>query len=136
MTLTSEERLRGLSRLGSPMMRGASQRRLDEALDGIERALVGMAVTGEPPDSVADAGQVVGLGRPGRRLELAARALAMLREQLGPADRRARVELERVELPEPRPLPEAIASIVGERHVLTGARGTGSKGGRRRAIPT
>jgi uncharacterized protein YndB with AHSA1/START domain len=41
VTLTSEEALRGLSRLGASMMRGASRRRLDEALDGIERALVG-----------------------------------------------------------------------------------------------
>lgn len=41
VTLTSEERLRGLSRLGSTMMRGAARRRLDEALEGIERALVG-----------------------------------------------------------------------------------------------
>ena len=41
VTLTSEETLRGLSRLGSSMMRGASRRRLDEALDGLDRALVG-----------------------------------------------------------------------------------------------
>lgn len=40
VTLTSDERLRGLSRLGSAMMRGAARRRLDEALEGIERALV------------------------------------------------------------------------------------------------
>jgi uncharacterized protein YndB with AHSA1/START domain len=39
--LTSDESLRGLSRLGSTMLRGAARRRLDEALDGIERALVG-----------------------------------------------------------------------------------------------
>jgi len=39
VTLASLERLRGLSRLGSPMMRRAARRRLDEALDGIERAL-------------------------------------------------------------------------------------------------
>ena len=39
VTLASRERLRGLSRLGSPMMRRATRRRLDEALDGIERAL-------------------------------------------------------------------------------------------------
>ncbi|MGH2954939.1 MAG: SRPBCC family protein [Solirubrobacterales bacterium] len=39
--LTSDETLRGLSRLGSTMLRGAARRRLDEALDGIERALVG-----------------------------------------------------------------------------------------------
>ncbi|MQA75738.1 MAG: hypothetical protein GEU88_15585 [Solirubrobacterales bacterium] len=41
VTLTTQEALRGLSRLGSAMMRGASRRRLDEALAGIERALVG-----------------------------------------------------------------------------------------------
>lgn len=41
VTLTSDETLRGLSRLGASMMRGASRRRLDEALEGIERALVG-----------------------------------------------------------------------------------------------
>ena len=39
--LESDERLRGLSRLGSAMMRGALRRRLDEALDGIKLALVG-----------------------------------------------------------------------------------------------
>ena len=37
--LSSSERLRGLSRLGSPMMRNATKRRLDEALDGVERAV-------------------------------------------------------------------------------------------------
>jgi len=37
--LTSERRLRGLSRLGSPMMRRAARRDLDRALDGLERAL-------------------------------------------------------------------------------------------------
>ena len=40
VTLVGSERLRGLSRLGSPMMRRAIRRRLDEALDGIEWALV------------------------------------------------------------------------------------------------
>jgi hypothetical protein len=39
--LSSSERLRGLARLGSAMMRGATRRRLDEALDGMETALVG-----------------------------------------------------------------------------------------------
>jgi uncharacterized protein YndB with AHSA1/START domain len=39
--LTSEERLRGLSRLGAPMMRSAARRRLDEALENLDRALVG-----------------------------------------------------------------------------------------------
>ena len=42
VTLTSAERLRGLSRLGAAMMRGAARRRLDEALDGIERAVGGV----------------------------------------------------------------------------------------------
>jgi uncharacterized protein YndB with AHSA1/START domain len=37
--LSSAERLKGLSRLGSPMMRMATRRRLDEALDGVERAV-------------------------------------------------------------------------------------------------
>ncbi len=39
--LTSRQQLRGLSRLGSPMMRRATARTLGEALDGIERALGG-----------------------------------------------------------------------------------------------
>jgi uncharacterized protein YndB with AHSA1/START domain len=38
--LTSRQTLRGMSRLGSPMMRRATARTLDEALNGIERALV------------------------------------------------------------------------------------------------
>src|SRR4029077_4025237 len=39
VSLSSEQRLRGMSRLGSPMMRGGQGRILNEALDGIERAL-------------------------------------------------------------------------------------------------
>ncbi|MGH2981810.1 MAG: SRPBCC family protein [Solirubrobacterales bacterium] len=39
--LTSRQALRGMSRLGSPMLRRATAGTLDEALDGIERALVG-----------------------------------------------------------------------------------------------
>ncbi len=38
--LTTDESLKGLSRLGAPMMRGAARKRLDEAFEGIERALV------------------------------------------------------------------------------------------------
>ena len=37
--LTSRQSLRGMSRLGSPMMRRATARTLEEALNGIERAL-------------------------------------------------------------------------------------------------
>lgn len=41
VTLRSSERLRGFARFGSVLMRTAGKRRLDEALDGIELALVG-----------------------------------------------------------------------------------------------
>jgi uncharacterized protein YndB with AHSA1/START domain len=41
VTVDSAERLRGLSRLGSPMMRAAARRRLDEALENLERAVGG-----------------------------------------------------------------------------------------------
>ncbi len=39
VSLASEQKLRGMSRLGSPMMRGGQRKILDGALDGIERAL-------------------------------------------------------------------------------------------------
>ena len=39
VSLTSEQRLRGMSRLGSPMMRGGQGKTLDAALDGLETAL-------------------------------------------------------------------------------------------------
>lgn len=39
VSLTSEQKLRGMSRLGSPMMRGGQRKILDQALDGIEAAL-------------------------------------------------------------------------------------------------
>lgn len=51
VTLTSRQTLRGLSRLGSPMMRRATRRTLDDALDGIERALVGTSAEHEPGES-------------------------------------------------------------------------------------
>ena len=41
ISLTSVESLRGMARLGGAIMRSAARRRLDEALTGIERALVG-----------------------------------------------------------------------------------------------
>jgi uncharacterized protein YndB with AHSA1/START domain len=41
VSLTSEQKLRGMSRLGAPMMRGGQGKILDEALDGLERALGG-----------------------------------------------------------------------------------------------
>ena len=39
VSITLRQTLRGLSRLGSPMMRGGTGRNLDAALDGIEAAL-------------------------------------------------------------------------------------------------
>jgi uncharacterized protein YndB with AHSA1/START domain len=45
VSLTTDESLRGMSRLGAPMMRGATRRRLDEAFEGIERALIGDPAT-------------------------------------------------------------------------------------------
>jgi uncharacterized protein YndB with AHSA1/START domain len=41
VTIASEQRLRGMSRLGGPLMRGGQRKILDEALDGLERALGG-----------------------------------------------------------------------------------------------
>ena len=41
VNLASTQALRGLSRLGSPMMRKGQRAILEEALDGIERALTG-----------------------------------------------------------------------------------------------
>ncbi len=41
ITIEARRLLRGASRLGSPMMKGATKRSLDGALDGIERALLG-----------------------------------------------------------------------------------------------
>ncbi len=39
VSLSSDQKLRGMSRLGSPMMRGGQGKILSQALDGIERAL-------------------------------------------------------------------------------------------------
>jgi uncharacterized protein YndB with AHSA1/START domain len=39
VSLTSAQTLRGMSRLGGPMMRGGQGKILDQALDGLERAL-------------------------------------------------------------------------------------------------
>jgi uncharacterized protein YndB with AHSA1/START domain len=39
VSITSDQTLRGMSRLGSPLMRHGQAEILDEALDGIERAL-------------------------------------------------------------------------------------------------
>jgi uncharacterized protein YndB with AHSA1/START domain len=41
VSLTSEQKLRGMSRLGSPMMRGGQGKILEQALDGLEAALGG-----------------------------------------------------------------------------------------------
>lgn len=44
VTLTSDQRMKGLSRLGSPMMRRAQGAILDDALAGLEQALSGEAL--------------------------------------------------------------------------------------------
>jgi len=41
VSITSEQKLRGMSRLGSPMMRGGQGKILEQALDGLETALGG-----------------------------------------------------------------------------------------------
>jgi uncharacterized protein YndB with AHSA1/START domain len=41
VSLTSAQTLRGMSRLGSPMMRGGQGKILDQALDGLDQALTG-----------------------------------------------------------------------------------------------
>lgn len=51
ITLEARRVLRGMSRLGAPMMRGATKRSLDSALDGIERALVGYAAYDAGPEA-------------------------------------------------------------------------------------
>lgn len=47
VTISSYQRMRGLSRLGGFMMKGAARRLIDEALDGMERALVPASGGGE-----------------------------------------------------------------------------------------
>lgn len=51
VTLEARRALRGMSRLGAPMMRGATKRSLESALDGIERALLGEAGSGPSPEA-------------------------------------------------------------------------------------
>ena len=41
VSLSSDQKLRGMSRLGSPMMRGGQGKILEQALDGLEQALGG-----------------------------------------------------------------------------------------------
>ena len=41
ISIAAAQRLRGLSRLGSPLLRGGQRKILDQALDGIEAALGG-----------------------------------------------------------------------------------------------
>jgi alkyldihydroxyacetonephosphate synthase len=62
-----------------------------------------------------------GWGDPETRLELPASAAGMLRSELGvePGDASEPVELAAVELPEPRPLPDAVRDSAGEGAVLT-----------------
>ena len=60
-----------------------------------------------------------GWGDPAKRAELGEEALAALRDELGAGQPAQRVGLEDVNLPEPAPLPGAIAEAVGSDSVLT-----------------
>jgi alkyldihydroxyacetonephosphate synthase len=64
-----------------------------------------------------------GWGDPDRRLELPDAATAMLRSELGveAGDASEPVELASVELPEPRPLPDAVRAAAGDGGLLTDA---------------
>jgi alkyldihydroxyacetonephosphate synthase len=57
-----------------------------------------------------------GWGDPDRRLELPATAVAAVRDELGvaPGDESEPVALDRVSLPEPRPVPDTVRSVAGE----------------------
>jgi alkyldihydroxyacetonephosphate synthase len=60
-----------------------------------------------------------GWGRTDERRRLPAPAIDALRSELGELEERPPVELEEVELPEPKALPGAVVEAVGERNVLT-----------------
>lgn len=57
VTIEARRLLRGMSRLGAPMMSRATKRILDDALDGIEQVLVDPITPTPPRDSSADDGQ-------------------------------------------------------------------------------
>ena len=59
-----------------------------------------------------------GWGDPERRVPLPARALALLRDELGPADVDRPVPLEHVSIPEPRPLGSGIVDAINRASVL------------------
>ena len=98
VSLASKQVLRGLSRLGSPLMRRGQGAILDEALDGIERALTGgMSESGHPrwgDDDVERPRRDAkwwGWGDPSVSPRLDDEALAALGERVGelePAPRR------------------------------------------------
>ncbi len=60
-----------------------------------------------------------GWGEEGRRVALPGDALAMLRDELGPAEPASVVALDEVVVPPPRPLPEALVGAVNRASVLT-----------------
>jgi alkyldihydroxyacetonephosphate synthase len=76
--------------------------------------------TADPPAPQSRPGKWWGWGEPGKSLSLPVDAVAMLRSELGEGAPALRVELEQVTLPAARPLPEAIASVVGDAGVLVG----------------
>ena len=114
--LTSEQTLRGLSRFGSPMMRGGQGRILDEALAGLERAL-------EPGPNERRASprlEVVGVGRPRGRARARCRGAGTLQEWVGELEPwPLATEIEGFEIPAAEPLPQALIDAVGAERVFT-----------------
>ena len=111
VTLATEQRLRGLSRLGSLMMRRATGRTLTAALDGSSTPSRAPDARGGGADAPGAAGDGAtkwwgwGDGRAPPALPEA--AVALLRERLGvePGDALEPVALDPVSLPEPAPAP-------------------------------
>ena len=124
VTLAAAQTLRGLSRLGSPMMRRGQGALLDEALDGLERALDERA-SFERMTEVASPrrdSKWWGWGDPSIAPELDGPALETLRERIG--ELRAASpppELDDFELPPAQALPPALIEAVGEENVFTAA---------------
>ena len=121
VSLTSEQTLRGMSRLGSPMMRGGQGKILDEALDG-HRAGADRMTARPRRDS-----KWWGWGDPAIAPELDGEALATLRERVGELEPCAagRASSSDFELPEAEPLPPALVEAVGEDDVFDLDRGPG-----------
>ena len=105
VTMTAEQRLRGLSRLGGLMMRRAMG---PDPERGPERPRAGDRGRGRGSTAAVPAEpKWWGWGDPRRRLEVSGAQAAAIRSELGvePGDGSEPIALEQVALPEARPLP-------------------------------